>query len=133
MRKLVSLVALLFFGGIASAQTSGEITGQVSDQTGAVAPNAQVTATNVDTNVARSTVSNDAGVYSFPNLIPGHYSVKVSASGFATVTKTGIELQVQQTARVDFALAVGETSQTVEVNASAQQLITENATVGTVV
>lgn len=133
MRKLLGISALLVCCSALLAQTSGEITGEVTDQSGAIAPNVTVTATNVDTNVARNTQTNDAGVYSFPNLIPGRYSVRVTAPGFATVTKTGIELQVQQTARVDFSLSVGQASQTVEVNAVAQQLVTENATVGTVV
>lgn len=133
MRKVVLIAALCLSAGLASAQTSGEITGEVKDQSGAVAPNTSVTATNTATNVVRSTTTNDAGVYSFPNLIPGPYQVKVVAPGFETMTRTNIELQVQQTARVDFALAIGQASQTVEVSASAGLLTTENATVGTVI
>src|SRR3989442_1290142 len=105
--KIFSLL-LILSAVVVSAQTGGEITGQVTDPSGAVAPNAQVTATNTATNVARSTTSNNAGVYSFPNLLPGGYSVKVVALGFTTITKTNIELQVQQTARVDFTLEVGQ-------------------------
>jgi Carboxypeptidase regulatory-like domain len=92
----------------AFAQTSGSITGEVKDQSGAVAPNASVTVTNSETNVARSTVTNAAGIYSFPDLTPGIYQERVVASGFATIVKTNIELQVQQTARVDFSLSVGQ-------------------------
>jgi len=106
---------LCLYAGITSAQTSGEITGEVRDQSGAVAPNAPVTVTNSATNIARSTLTNDAGIYSFPNLIPGTYQVKVAATGFETVVKTNIELQVQQTARVDFTLAVGQVSETLDV------------------
>src|SRR4051794_27742226 len=94
--------------GAALAQTSGSITGVVKDQSGAVAPNAAVTATNSKTNVARSTATNAAGIYSFPDLTPGIYDVKVTAAGFADIVKTNIELQVQQTARVDFSLTVGQ-------------------------
>ncbi len=134
MQKPVLLIATLcLMAGALTAQTSGEITGEVRDQSGAAAPNAQVTATNSETNVARTTATNDAGLYSFPNLNPGIYQVKVVASGFDTVTKTNIELQVQQTARVDFALAIGHASQTVEVSATGELLTTENATVGTVI
>jgi hypothetical protein len=118
---------------VALAQTGGSITGEVKDQTGAVAPNAAVTVTNSQTNVARSTTTNSAGIYSFPDLTPGIYQVKVAAPGFETIVKTNIELQVQQTARVDFNLSLGQTSNTVEVNASAALLTTENATVGTVI
>ena len=67
--------------GIASAQTVGEITGEVKDQSGANAPNVSVTATNTATNVTRSTVTNGSGVYSFPDLAPGMYHVKVARSG----------------------------------------------------
>src|SRR5882724_10346731 len=119
--------------GAAFAQTLGEITGEVRDASGAMTPNASVTVTNPDTNVARSTTTNNAGVYSFPDLTPGNYQVKVSAAGFDTVVKTNIVLQVQQTARVDFTLAVGQATQTIEVSASGALLSTEDATVGTVI
>src|SRR6266849_4774506 len=117
----------------ALAQTSGSITGEVKDQSGAVAPNAAVAATNSKTNVVRSTATNAEGIYSFPDLTPGIYEVKVVAAGFATIVKTNIELQVQQTARVDFALSLGQAAQTVEVSASATSLDTESATVGTLI
>ena len=119
--------------GVASAQTSGEITGEVKDPSGAVMPNGSVTVTNSATSVSRSTVTNTSGVYSFPNLVPGTYQVKVIVPGFDTVVKNGIELQVQQSARVDFDLKVGQSTQTVEVSGLAAMLTTENATVGTVI
>src|SRR6185436_8935193 len=96
-------------------------------------PNAAVTATNTATNVPRTTQTNTSGIYDFPGLIPGTYQVKVTAGGFQTAITSNIELQVQQTARVDFSLSVGQASQTVEVAASAALLSTENATVGTVI
>src|SRR5258706_933239 len=134
MRNLLLILGLLCVTvSAASAQTVGEITGEVKDPSGANAPNAVVTATNTATNVVRSTVTNSAGVYSFPGLTPGIYNVKASAPGFQTVVKTNIELQVQQTARVDFTLAVGQATQTVEVSASSVLLSTEDATVGTVI
>ncbi len=133
MRTSLLAIVLWLSIGVANAQTGGSITGEVKDQSGAVAPNAAVTVTNSKTNVARSTATNSAGIYSFPDLTPGTYQVKVAAPGFETVVKTNIELQVQQTARVDFSLSVGQTSNTVEVSASGALLSTENATVGTVV
>ncbi len=120
-------------GAGVSAQTVGEITGEVKDPSGANVSSASVTATNTATNVSRSTATNSAGVYSFPDLAPGTYQVKVVAPGFDTVVKTKIELQVQQTARIDFTLSVGQTTQTIEVSASAVLLNTEDATVGTVI
>jgi hypothetical protein len=133
MPRLLLVPALLLAAAAAFAQTSGEISGEVRDQSGAVAPNAPVTATNSATNVVRNTTTNEAGIYSFPNLIPGIYSVKVAATGFDTIVKTNIELQVQQTARLDFTLAVGQSTQTIEVSASGELLTTDNATVGTVI
>src|SRR5262245_48903930 len=83
MRRLFQIAALLCVAmGVASAQTSGTVTGEVKDQTGAMVPNAAVTATNTETNVARTTLTNTSGVYSFPGLIPGTYQVKVAAGGF---------------------------------------------------
>jgi len=134
MRRVVLLIGLLGVAfAIAFAQTGGQITGEVRDPSGALIPNAAVTVTNTATNVARSTQTNTAGLYSFPDLSPGMYDVKAVATGFATVVKTGIELQVQQAARIDFALAVGQAQQTIEVAANAALLATENATVGTVI
>jgi len=132
MRNSLLTIAL-FLPITALAQTSGSITGEVKDQSGAVAPNAAVTATNSKTNVARSTATNASGIYSFPDLTPGIYEVKVVATGFASIVKTNIELQVQQTARVDFTLSLGQAAQTVEVSASATSLDTESATVGTLI
>jgi hypothetical protein len=134
MRKVVLVVGLLgIASGVASAQTFGEITGVVQDPSGGFVPNASVTVTNTATNVARSTETNTSGLYSFPDLTPGTYEVKVVAVGFGATVKTGILLQVQQTARVDFALALGQAAQTIEVAANAALLSTENATVGTVI
>src|SRR5260370_42061713 len=130
MRNFLLAIALCLPLGAAFAQTSGSITGEVTDQSGAVAPNATVTATNSETNVARSTVTNAAGIYSFPALTPGIYQVKVAAAGFSTVVNTNIELQVQQTARVDFSLTVGTANQMIEVTSSGGLLSTEHATVG---
>jgi Carboxypeptidase regulatory-like domain len=113
--------------------TFGEITGVVTDASGAVVSGATVTVTNPDTNLTRSTVTNASGNYNFPSLLPGMYNVKAEMSGFQTAVSTGIELQVQQTARVDFKLSVGEMTQTVEVAGAAPLVNTEDAAVGTVI
>jgi hypothetical protein len=134
MRTIVLMIGLLGAAlGIASAQTFGEIGGEVHDPSGALIPNASVTVTNAATNVARTTTTNTDGLYVFPDLVPGTYNVQVTAKGFSTVTKADILLQVQQTARVDFALTVGQSAETIMVSANAALLATENATVGTVI
>jgi Carboxypeptidase regulatory-like domain len=133
---LTALVCLAFASGLAmplGAQTLGEITGVITDSSGAVIVGAKVTATNIGTNATRVATSNDAGVYSFPAMQPGAYTLKVEMAGFKSFTETGIQLQVQQTARIDVTMEVGEVTQTVEVSGGTALLTTENATVGTVI
>ena len=98
MHRAIHLVCLLALcAASAFSQTFGEITGEVRDSSGAVIGGANVTITNAGTNAARTTVTNEAGVYSFPALNPGTYNLKVDKAGFKTVTQTSIELQVQFT------------------------------------
>lgn len=134
MRNFVH-VGVLFTISLATlmAQTGGQIAGEVRDPSGSSIPEASVTVTNNATNVTRTTATNSSGLYSFPALTPGTYQVKVVAPGFQTAVTKDVELQVQQTARVDFNLAVGQASQTLEVSANAATLTTDNATVGTVI
>src|ERR1700743_928852 len=121
LRSMLRFGWICVSSGILLAQTSGDITGVVKDQSGAIVGNAAVTATNIETNVARATVTNTSGIYSFPELTPGRYQVKVTAPGFETAL-VSLELQVQQTARFDFDLKLGNASQTVEVTAGADLL-----------
>ena len=115
------------------AQTFGEITGRVTDASGAVMANASVTLTNTNTNAVRQTAATDAGVYSFPSVAPGFYSVKTEVAGFKTWISQPFELQVQQVARLDVVLQVGQTSEVVEVTSQAALLQAETATLGTVI
>src|SRR5437899_9811206 len=117
----------------AVAQTQASISGVIHDSTGAVIPGVTVTVTNPATNFTRNAISNEAGVYNFPVLQPGVYNIKVELPGFRTITQNDVELQIQQSARIDFTLQVGEVSQTVEVSGTAALIGTENATVGTVI
>src|SRR5204863_1237556 len=116
-----------------AAQTQGEITGEVSDASGAVIPDAKVVVTNQGTNVSRQVVTNSAGVYSFPSLLPGIYQVRVEKVGFQSLVRSGIELQVQAVARIDFKMDVGQVAEALNVSAQAALLTTENATTGTVI
>lgn len=127
------LCTAALFALILSSQTLGTFTGEVKDGTGAAVGAATITVRNTATNGIRTVETNDEGIYTIPALVPGMYDVKVEKSGFKVSSRTAVELQVQQTARVDFDLEVGQRSETVEVSASAQLLTTENATVGTVV
>src|SRR6266851_8139294 len=91
MLKTLSVCIPLLFCLPLVAQTVGEITGEVKDSSGAVVSGATVAATNQSTNSARSAVSNDAGVYSFPALQPGIYNLKVEKQGFRTVTQNDVQ------------------------------------------
>src|SRR5205823_9529579 len=113
-------------------QTLGTITGEVGDSSGGVVPGVTVTAVNKATNATRTTTSNAAGLFDFPALQPGTYTVKSELEGFKTVTRD-VELQVQGTTRVNFTLEVGTISETAVVTAVAPLVATENATVGTVI
>src|SRR5439155_11132398 len=114
-------------------QTFGQITGEVRDPSGAAVPNAVITATDKATNATRTATSNEAGIYSLPSLLPGRYDVKAVKDGFRAITRADLELQVQQTARIDFNMQIGQVTELVEVLGGAPLLATENATVGTVV
>lgn len=131
---LLMLVAgLLLAPGRAFAQTSASMTGVVQDPSGALLPGASVTATETQTGVVHTTTTNSDGRYTFPNLAPGTYSIKATASGFQTLVHSNIVLQVQQAGQSDFKLQPGGQTQTVVVNSSAQALDTQDTTVGQVI
>lgn len=127
------LFLCLSIASMAFGQTFGSIAGEVRDAQGASIPTAEVTVTNSATNVARKTITNEAGLYSFPSLPPGSYDVRVAKPGFKAAVSSNVEIQVQQNARLDFDLALGQVSEAVEVQANAQLLATEDATIGTVI
>jgi len=124
---LVTLSAIPLF-----AQTYGEITGHISDPSGAAVPGAKISLTNVATNAVRMAESTASGVYTFPAVAPGLYTVKVEETGFKTAS-SNVQVQVQQWVRLDFTLELGQVSETVEVLASAQMLQSENLSLGTVI
>src|SRR6516225_7628970 len=129
-----SFVAVLFFSGFSLfGQTLGEISGTVVDPSGAGVPNSAVTMTNAATNALRTAETNQHGLYTFPSVPPGFYNVKIEHAGFKTASSNNVEVQVQQSLRLDFTLQVGQVSESVEVSATAALLQSENATVGTVV
>ncbi len=130
-----SLLAFVFlFAATAFAQTStSQLSGTVRDSSGAVVPAAKVTLTNEATGVAQTQDTTDAGVYAFPSIPVGAYTVKVEASGFKTAVKTGNIIQVGTPATVDLVLEVGTAAEVVNVAASAEIIQTSNATIGNVV
>jgi len=133
MRRTLSVgLTLLLLSVPAFAQTLGTITGEVKDSTGAVVPGATVTVVNKATNATRTTQSNAVGLYDFPALPPGTYTVSSELQGFKTATRD-LELQVQQTLRVNFTLELGTVTETATVTGVSPLVETSNATVGTVI
>src|SRR5713101_7733728 len=127
--RLVVLAWSLVGGQMARCQTFGSIDGDARDASGAPIPSVTVSVTNHGTNATRTAITNDAGAYSFPSLAPGTYTLRAEKPGFKTVVRNQIELQVQQAARIDLELQVGQVSESVEVKADAVALVTDNATV----
>src|SRR5262245_11928039 len=108
------------------AQGHGSISGTITDSSSAVVPGVNVTLTQLATRVERSFVTAFDGFYSFPDIAPGNYSVKVSAMGFQTA-ETEVSVRVNQLVRADLQLVVGITTETVNVTAEASQINLEDA------
>jgi len=133
-RLLVILLGIILPISTMAQVSTGKITGSITDSSGAVVQGAQLTITNIATNVARTLVSDSAGIYSAPNLAPGDYKVQTTMKGFQSQTKTGISLSVGQTITLNFTLVAGAMSETVTVVALAQQLVdTTTSQIGTVI
>lgn len=126
------LLALLPFAPAIHAQdaTSGQIVGDLSDPSGAMIPNAQVTVTNLGTGQATTVPSNASGHYVVPLLPPGNYSVSVEVTGFAKGSKTAINVAAGTSTTVNLQLSLTSTQQAVNVEAGAEMLSTEDASNG---
>jgi Carboxypeptidase regulatory-like domain/TonB-dependent Receptor Plug Domain len=132
---LICLLALVFCSSSAMAQsaTTGALTGTVTDPSGAVISGATVTATNLGTGQSRSSTTDSNGSYVLSLLPPGGYRVTFSASGFTTADVPSVTIDVTATSVLNRSLAVGSQSQRVTVEANAETIQTQNATVGSLV
>src|SRR5262245_21448794 len=115
------------------AQATAQISGTAKDQSGAVLPGVEITATHTGTGIARTAVTNDTGSYVLPNLPIGPYKVEASLPGFRTFIQTGINLEVNASPAINVTLEVGQVSETVEVQANATLVETRSSGVGQVV
>jgi hypothetical protein len=116
-----------------SQTVNATLSGTITDATGAVIPQASITATNVATGAASKTVSDASGNYILPSLVPGDYRLKVEKEGFKSTVLTGITLQVDQKATQDAELEVGNVAQQIEVKSKVPIVNTTTGTVGTVI
>src|SRR5438094_3879663 len=125
---LTCLLTTTVFG-----QATAQISGTVKDQSGAVLPGVEVTATQTDTGIVRTAVTNETGSYVLPNLAVGPFRLEAALPGFRTYVQTGIVLQVNSNPVINPVLEVGQVSEQIEVQANAALVETRNSGVGQVI
>lgn len=134
VRCLGTAALLLILNLAAHAQSAqGTILGHVTDPSGAVVPGAEVTITNISTNMKFTAKTSAVGDYLFVNVTPGQYNIEVADTGFKSSHADKVQLDVQATLRQNFTLQLGNAQETVEVAADAQMIQADNATQGGVI
>ena len=133
---LVPLIVAICLMGTAlplAAQTAGEgsLQGTITDSTGAVVPNATVTATNTATSVATARTSTSAGFFNISPLLPGTYKITIAANGFRTLQQDNVVVNALQTRTINPVISVGAAAETVTVTAAPPVLDTADATIST--
>ena len=134
MRQLLLFTALLFvFSTNLFAQTANAtLGGTISDTTGALIPGVMVTATNAETGIVTTALTNESGVYQFASLQPGTYSLTAELPGFQTQIAKALKLNFSEQVRFNFTMQVGTISTSVDVNVAADTLLASSSSVGTV-
>ncbi len=133
VRILLILIAAAAPAIRVNAQQFGEITGTVTDSSGAVMADAAISVTNVATQQVRTVPTNATGNYSAPFLPPGTYQVRAEKQGFKVSSRNGVDVQVGGIARIDFSMELGQLSQQIEVTGGAPLLTTESVALGSVI
>jgi hypothetical protein len=131
--KILVLCGLILAASTAVWAQGAEVTGRVTDPTGAIVPSAEVAVLNVATGVHYPAQTNHDGYFSVKPLDPGQYQIEVRASGFKPVLHKGIVLQVEQVARIDFKLELGSVNEQVEVSGTAPLVESETSSIGQVI
>ncbi len=114
-------------------ETRSTINGTVTDQMGALVSGAKIVITNVGTSISARITTNETGFHEAPLLIPGAYRITATASGFKTIVRDGITLQVGQQLSIDLRLDLGAVTETVQVTAEAPVLDTSSIESGTLI
>ncbi|MGH8100336.1 MAG: carboxypeptidase regulatory-like domain-containing protein, partial [Chthoniobacterales bacterium] len=132
LRSMLALCALFlaFSAAVYAQAVSASLVGTITDASGAAVPDSKVTITETNTSVSRSGQTNESGNYTFSNLRPGVYTVVAERQGFKKASRTGVDVVVDTTVRIDLALQPGEVSETINVTAEAAALTTERADTG---
>ena len=133
-KGIIFTVVILLVSGVAWSQvTRGRISGTVSDETGALIPGVEVTATNVDTGGTRTVLTGDEGRYVAIDLALGSYEVEAALAGFQTAVRSGIVLSVGREVVVPMTLRIGEITERVTVTGEAPLVETTQSTLGDLV
>src|SRR5947199_706110 len=132
-RLAFAVLTFVLSCGLASAQATAQMSGTVRDQSGAVLPGVEITATQTETGIVRTTVTNETGSYVLSNLALGPYRLEAALTGFRTFVQTGIVLQVNGNPEINPVLEVGQVTEQVEVQANATLVETRNSGVGQVI
>jgi carboxypeptidase family protein len=132
LNGLVTGVLVVMACGSVWAQATAQMSGAVTDASGAVLPGVEVTAAQTSTGISRTTVTNETGYYVLPNLPLGPYTLEVSLPGFRKFVQTGIILEVGSNPTINVVLEVGQVTETVEVQAAAALVETRTVSVGQV-
>src|ERR1700722_11542833 len=128
---LAAFVSTFLALPLAHAQsTFGDLRGTTRDPSGLALPRAEVTVHSVDENADRKVVSGPDGAFAIENLKAGHYQLSAAKQGFQASPATTLELSARQSLRVDLILAIETQTQTLEVSSAAEQVNTENGTIG---
>ena len=134
VRVFVSFAfAILMAAPSLRAQNTAQITGTITDPSGAVVGSASVVVVNESTGIESTAKSNQSGIYSVPLLQPGNYRIEIQAPGFRTIQRSGVTLVVAQTALLDFTLELGTSSQSIAVTDTAPLLDASSSAIGGVV
>lgn len=127
---LLFLSAAIFSPPLRAQAVDGTLLGTINDSSGAPVANAKITLVESNTNVSRSAQSNDSGNYVFADLPPGTYRVTAEMTGFKRASRSGVDVLVNTTVRVDLDLQAGDVSETITVEAETPILQTERADTG---
>src|SRR5262245_36769327 len=130
LRLRLTALAVFFFAVSAAMAQNASVSGTVTDPSGAAITGAAITALHVDTGVTSSTTTNTAGLFVFPSLPPGAYTLSAEQPGFRKAAVEKVMLDIGSQVTVDIGLQVGQAAESVEVSAAATTLNATSATIG---
>ena len=131
--SLLLVILLVALTPAVAQEVTAAITGTVVDPSGAAIPNANITATDTQRGVTWPTHTNETGAYNLPRVPIGSYTLKIEAKGFQTAVHPAFTLTLNQTARIDVSMKIGDVGETVEVTSAAPVLQTETTEVSTLI